>query len=488
MKKIFLENLPTQQKKDGKVLIKWKESIGYSVNFIYNEIIGEFKIIDYNNKNEHLVIQYLNNETFEIKTGNFKRCKLGKHLGQITSEFKIELGTIFKDKKRDLTVIDRRNIKDSNGKVRKFYKYRCNKCGFECGEHYKNGEYKEEHWINEGHLLRGAGCICCENKIIVPDINSIVAKEETHWMIQYFKGGYDEAKMYSRGSNKKINFICPDCGIIKDKELHIYSVFNNKSIGCSCGDGFTYPNKFMFNLLEQLDINFETEYNPDWIKPKKYDFYIESLNLIIEMDGGLGHGKKTHSKSNKTVEETLDIDIYKDNKAKEHGIEVIRIDADESDMEYLKNEILESKLLDIFDLKNIDWLKCEEFALKNIVKEVCEYWKNKKYDETTIDLACIFKLNRATIIDYLKKGTKLKWCEYNAKEEMMKALNMGFKFKSKKIEVFKNGISYGIYPSITFLSNNSECILGEKVSHNNISLICRDKKDSYNNFTFKYIS
>ena len=52
---------------------------------------------------------------------------------------------------------------------------------------------------------------------MIDGINSIVAKEETHWMIKYFQGGYDEAKKYTKSSNQKIYFNCPTCGRIKNK-------------------------------------------------------------------------------------------------------------------------------------------------------------------------------------------------------------------------------------------------------------------------------
>ena len=64
----------------------------------------------------------------------------------------------------------------------------------------------------------------------------------------------------------------------------------------------------------QLGVEFEAQYNPEYFNDenngkniRRYsDFYIPSLNLIIETDGGLGHkGGKTHSKSNKTIEEYI---------------------------------------------------------------------------------------------------------------------------------------------------------------------------------------
>lgn len=56
-----------------------------------------------------------------------------------------------------------------------------------------------------------------------------------------------------------------------------------------------------------------------------YDIYFEKdgKNYIIEMDGGLGHGNRTYTKSDRSKEELLDIDKIKDILAREHDIEVI---------------------------------------------------------------------------------------------------------------------------------------------------------------------
>jgi len=237
----------------------------------------------------------------------------------------------------------------------------------------------------------------------------------------------------------------------------------------------------MYNLLEQLNIEFESEYKPKWISPRKYDFYTPTYNTIIEMDGGLGHGYKTHSKDNKTVLETKQIDIYKDKLALEHKIEVIRINCLISNISYIKNNIINSSLMKIFDLAQIDWNRCEEFALSNRVKEVCEF-KRDNYDMSTTKIGIIMNLDRLTVRNYLKKGTQIwDWCKYNAKEETEKS------YKRKKLEVFKNGISLGIFESASELSRQSVNILGVNLFSTGISSVALHKASMYKGFTFKFL-
>ena len=56
--------------------------------------------------------------------------------------------------------------------------------------------------------------------------------------------------------------------------------------------------------------------------------------------------------------------------AKEHNIIVIRIDCKKSEKDYIKNNIIDSCLNDLFDLSNIDWDLCNKMGHKNLIKEV----------------------------------------------------------------------------------------------------------------------
>lgn len=427
MKKLFLNNLPKWGKNQigNEGTVNWQKcaEIKIKIQFIYNDIEGEIQIIDYNSKARKVTVIYKNKKYFNVYTSHSIRCQISKILGIYTSEFKIEIGKRLinynKDNstKRNITIIDREYRKEHHQNF-KYYKYKCNICGY------------DEGWIIESNLLKGTGCACCcpSPQIVIEGINDIPSTAP--WMIKYFQGGYDEAKLYTKTSNKPIYPICPDCGRIKDKAIHINKIYNRKSIGCTCSDNQSYPNKFSYALLEQLNKLYkldyiEHEYSPDWIKPKRYDNYFiyQGGEYILEMDGELGHGND-NCLNGQTKEETLAIDNHKDSLADKHGIQIIRINCDcngENRCEYIKTSILNNNILNkLFDFSNIDWLKVEEFALSNLVKKVCEYWNIKQEWETTKDLEKIFNINRFTIIRYLKKGNILEWCQYNPKEEMDK--------------------------------------------------------------------
>ena len=483
-KKIFLDDLPKKYgigaNKD-KLVIDWINCVNHKVRFIYDDIESEIEIVGYDTKSGYLKIQYLNHNMFRIHYVNFVNCQLGKLLGRKTNEFKVEIRTRFIDSKRDLTIIDREYRINNNRRNLKFYKYKCNICGF-CDD---------RSWILEGDLLRNIGCSCCDGKVVVEGINDI--STTAAWMVKYFQNPED-AKLYTKTSGAKVYFKCPDCRKVKNKPISIHYLYNNHSIGCDCGDSFSYGHKYIFNLLEQLGLNFISNYKFDWCKyyntykckesRGEYDFIIENLKLIIEVDGDFH--RKDNSMSGQSKEESKFIDDEKDRLAKENGYKIIRIYYDDKNLE-IKEHILKSNLIDYFDLSNIDWKKCEEFALSNLVKKVCEI-KAFNQELSTTEIGKILKLNNHIIRKYLIKGSKIwDWVKYNPKDEISKASRKAGKTNGKPVEIFKNNSSLEIFISASELERQSESLFGIKLMRPRISEACRENKE-YKGFTFKYVN
>ncbi|MDM0660136.1 hypothetical protein QTH47_13505 [Clostridium perfringens] len=345
--------------------------------------------------------------------------------------------------------------------------------------------YCKHQWcITPYSLLSGSGCpFCNKSKKAKLGVNTIW--DTDRWMCD-LGVSEEDAKRYSKCSNKKIKVICPNCG--KEKKTTLNRIYTYKSISCSCGDGKSYPEKFIFNLLEQLDLEFETEYKPKWIGNKRYDFHIKGVNCIIETHGEQHYKQGFVGIKKITLKQEQKNDKFKKETALANGVKYyIELDCRESNLEWIKSSILNSELNDLFNLSNIDWNKCAEFANSNRVKEVCNYWNNNKKDgETTGDLTKVFNLHRNTIVNYLKKGVKLGWCEYDPKEEMEKSSAKVGKSKGKKVEIFKNGQSLGMFPSGAELERQSENLFGIKLSTSKISLVCLGKKPQHKGFTFKY--
>ena len=473
MRKVFLENLPI--KKQGKKnVIDWKNSVGYKVHFIYDDIEGDIEIIDYisgNRKNKSKILLTYKNKELYIFPCHFRKSKIGSLLNKRTSDFKLEIGQNYIKDNVNITIIDREYRLNKNGQNFKYYKYKCNKCGW------------DEGWILESNLLnQNNGCTCCNNLISVLGINTIYDTDK--WMISIV--GEEFAKSHVHCCSDKTICRCPDCGY--EKEMRIANLYKNGFNCPKCGDRGKYPEKFMFNFLNKLEVEFKKEYINKWTNNKRYDFYFKLNNeeYIIETHGMQHYEKGFDKLGGRTLEEEQQNDKYKYELALNNGIKpnnYIVIDCRHSEFEFIKNNIINSRLNEIFNLNNIDWNEINENSNKNIIKEISYFW-NRGLSIEDISI----KLNKSKYIvrDSLKRGTEIGLCNYNPKEESIKGSKKINKIK-KMVEIFKNGESLGIFYNCSELERQSKELFGVKLIGTNISMVANGKRKQYKGYTFKYI-
>lgn len=468
-RKIDLSGLPKRGTK-----IDWKNSIGYKCNFVYDDIKGEIEIVGYESADDTYITFKYNDKISKIKSTNLRRGLIGKTLNKRTNEFKIKIGSVFKDDKRNLIITDRKRRKRGSI-IYKYYKYECLICG------YKEG------WIVESSLLSSkCGCSCCSGDTVVPGINDIPTTAP--WMTKYFQGGEEEASQYTKSSSQKIYPICPDCGRVKNRKISIYNLYKNHTIGCSCEDGKSYPNKFAYNLLTQLSEDFIDEYSPLWLNGKKFDFYVPSKQLIIEMDGGLGHGNE-YKIGKITPEESKRIDEWKDKQARSNGLDVVRINCNYGNntlkrFEYIKNNILNSRIVQIYDFNSINWNEIEEFCEKNLIKSICKYYELNKFTISMSQICDNLNINKSVISRYLKKGNKFGWCDYDpilSKRNRSKFYQPNNSKRVLCIELNEE------FESVTGCAKQLTNRYNKNFTQSRISDVCNGKRKSHQGFTFKYV-
>lgn len=289
---------------------------------------------------------------------------------------------------------------------------------FKCGH--------QPQMVSVDNYKAGCRCTLCSCNLVIKGINDV---STTHpHLIKYFVN-IEDAYKYSHGSNKRIKVKCCDCGKVKQ-----VTISNLVQYGFSCdycSKGLKYPERFVISFLNQLVLNgdldtYKTQLSEkcfDWIIDKKrYDFYFEynDEQYIIET-----HGKQHYEYTGfkRTLEEEKENDEIKKQLAFDNGFNnstYIVVDCRKSELDFIKNNILESNLANIFDLSRIDWRKCAREAESNIIKMACEV-KSNNQDITTTDISNMFEINRCTAKEWLKKGNELGWCYYNAKEEKSKS-------------------------------------------------------------------
>jgi hypothetical protein len=463
-KKIFLDNLPKKEinkKSERKQIINWIKSVGLTVDFIYEDIQGQLKIIDYDTKKQALYIKYLDNEIYKIGTQEFINCRIGGIIGKVNYKHTYQIGDIITDvASGKLKILEQIRIGKNQTRA---YKYQCLNCG--------NIDTITESSLNNHNGCNG--CCISPQKVLIGYNDMWTTNSELASLLANPNDGYK----YTEHSEKEVDWLCHNCGnIVKNK---IIANVNKQGLSCpKCSDGISYPEKIMYSVLEQLNLDFTTQLSKSdfkWCNNYKYDFYFKYNNegYIIETHGLQHYRNCFHRiKGTRTLEEEQENDRLKKELAIHNGVKeenYIVIDCRKSELEWIRDNddgILNSKLNNIFNLSKIDWNKCEEFILSSLVKIACDYKKDNP-DMTTVDIGKMMKIHYATIIRYLKKGTKLGWCNYNPKEEMKKC---GYKIgginKRKVICLNNNLIFESIAEANRFYNiNNSHifsCCIGKR--------------------------
>jgi transposase-like protein len=306
--------------------------------------------------------------------------------------------------------------------------HRCNICG--------------HVWpVKPTQLLSGKGCPVCGGLTIGPAPeykNSIWASEYRDFFSKYLTE--EQMKQLTPHTAKKIKIKCPDCYRIKEVRTHDMS---RRGFSCMCQDGQSYPNKFVFNVLCQLNLTITPEYSPKWANDKRYDDYIHEYNIIIE-NHGLQHYKNVISNA-RTLEEEQRNDKYKYDLAMNNAIsQYIVLDCRRSDMDWIKQSIMSSSLPQIlrFNEFDIDWIKAAEYASSNLKKCAAELF-NDGYNINQI--ANILAKDSTSIRNWLKETTKIGWCNYTPHDsrEPVYCVELNMEFISIKEASQITGVSNG---------------------------------------------
>lgn len=268
-------------------------------------------------------------------------------------------------------------------------------------------------------------------------------------------------------SNQKCFFICPDCGHIRHIGVYDWTM---SPFSCKkCGDGNSYPNKYVREFLLQLGRIYNVEILPEHVfewsenigdncTRRIYDFVINTDTQIIVEVHGVQHYEHGFCDfvGGKTLDEEQTNDVFKKTLALQNGIledNYIVIDARYSNPMWIKQSIMQSKLMDLYHFceKDIDWIKCNTSACRSVVRTVCDLYMN--------GITSVMELSRKTgyckktIHKYLRLGVENGWCDYD--ESYRRCSNM------KPIQCVENGY---VFASRSACAEVSEDVFGEKLS------------------------
>lgn len=330
--------------------------------------------------------------------------------------------------------------------------------------------------VKDRTKLNGTNCPYCNtsNPKVLRGFNDIwTVNPELASLLVNSEDGYK----YTQGSNKKLNWVCNECGnIVKNKSI---SHVKNRGLSCpKCSDGFKYPERFMYCLLKQLNVEFEYQKTFNWAKNKRYDFYIPSLNMIIETHGEQHYNDKK-SYIGRTLTQEKENDSLKLNKAIENDIEkYIIIDCSESSVNYISKSILNSEMTNYFNLIDIEWSEIGKDATKSKLIEVCEIYKSNDFEQK--EIAKITGLNEITVRRYLKLGNELGLVNYEANSKRNKDISIKHFYK-EVVQLDLNGNFMN-----EFISIHDAGLYLEKKNYSAISACCKGKLNSAFGFRWMY--
>lgn len=398
MRKCDLSGLPKIKRVirgEERELIQWKETIGYTIPFIYDDVESEVKVLNYTPSTQKLTLLYKDKE-FLVGTESVLSCGFSLIVGKFTKGFTYEVGEEIN--KNGRAVILERFTKDKDGKN---YKLKCLDC----------------------------------------------------------------QQIFTRSERKIRN--------------------SDWGVKCSvCSDGINYPNKFMTSVLSQLKCEFQTEYKIPNTTNRRYDFYIPSLNVLIEVHGRQHYerGFERIGKGARTLEEEQENDKHKEELALANNYKYIVINASESQTNWMKDHILSSKMAELFDLTMIDWSKCHDFATSNLTKRICSMFVE---DDSSISrkIGEELGLSYNTVARHLKIGAEFGWCSYDPiKIQKLNGASKG-KTRAKEIVCIETG---QVFESASECARVSLEVFGVEMLQSKISAVCNGENSSHQGYTFRY--
>ncbi len=325
-------------------------------------------------------------------------------------------------------------------------------------------------------------CPYCTNIIVEKGINDIsTTNKELFDMLLDKEFGYTHCET----SQEKTDWKCPTChNIIYNKMPYLVK---QRGLCCpNCSDGISYGEKFVSNLLNEINVDFIYQLsskNSNWCGKYKYDFYVPSIDTIIEVMG-LQHYKDCSWSSYDDVHKN---DIAKKELAVKNVLHYVTLDIRYSTLEYVKQSILRSELDDLLELysKNISWKEIHKRSISSILNVVVDKYNNVTKDIN--ELSKILKLSNTTITRYLKNANKLGMCDYDAElkkiETLQKNHSKNSERTSKPIICINDG---NVFKNSKIAKDISSEIYGKHL--NNINAVCLGKYKSTKGLVFRFIT
>ena len=261
--------------------------------------------------------------------------------------------------------------------------------------------------VNNRNL--GTGCpYCIHNPKVLKGVNDLWT---THPEIASTLLDKNDGFNFTEGSNSKVKWICDTCSHINVNA--VVELKNKVKSKCNrCSDKLSFGEKIIYELLLLKNIDFNYNIQFDWSNRKRYDFYflINNQSYIIEVHGIQHYDRGFEHIGGRSLEEEQANDKLKYELAKANGIDhYIVIDARESNLSWIKKNIIKSILPDIINI-SVSEINKIEFVYNSITKSIWELW-NRGFK--VMEIVDELKISKRLVRSRLTLGNDLNKCHYN---------------------------------------------------------------------------
>lgn len=343
----------------------------------------------------------------------------------------------------------------------RFVKYHCTVCGYVGA-------------MRKHHFNAGTGCRVCNGKEVLRGYNDVATTRPD--LVKYFKNKDDAFRITAR-SGQKVTTKCPVCGLERQSRM---SDLSKRGHRCPiCYGGFSIPNRYMSAVLSSIGMDFVPEKTFLWSGRFRYDFYLPDIETIVEMHGNQHYNDRAGWSKLSRVRE---LDKQKMSLAAEHGIlHYFTIPADKSDVEYLRESVIMSGLLERIGIlpQDVDWTAVNNLTMAGVPQRCLDLWQAGTRDVKTI--ARIVKISTDSVSLYLKEYASFGLCDYSVYDQKKIGLELAHEHKKRPVICQTTG---EMFDSIRAASK--QCGISERALQNHLKGRCQSSGKDANGCKLKW--
>ena len=395
-KMLDLSELP-KKRRGEKEVVDWVQTKDKVAFFEYKGIKGEFRITSLpreTSNNTWLLLNY-HEKSYRISSNNLLNLHIGKIIGEHGVRFKV--GDIVCNSK----VLKHKRLSTKNKDFG--YELRCLETGL---------VYERSH-----HNV-----LACETSPFVSGRrahpgNWLYSEE---WLHRYVREP-ETLKQLTRKSSVKMEVICPICK--KSKKNTVHSLVEKGEVTCStCSSKRSFPERVMSALLNMNNIEFTQEKIFEGAGSRRFDFYLQKHNTVIETHG-IQHYKERSGYYQGKLKKIQEDDLIKERFCERAGIEHIVVDCSYSSIEFILEEVSKNpflqEILPVRDKEEVVFIMARgDIELQNM-------WRDRERGESYRAIGEKYGVTLDTVRNRLLQNDK-----HKIKDEEVVLLNDNLIFKS----------------------------------------------------------